>query len=382
MEWNGWDLFLGVFVCLYALLLVGYSIGLLFYQTATKNYLKPFVSVLVAARNEENHIGNCIQHLLKQTYSRGRFEIIIIDDRSSDQTASIVRSFQKKNAGIYLISILDSSPIMAPKKNALTKGIEVAKGEVIICTDADCRPEAGWLNAMVASFGEEVGMVVGFSPIEPNKIYSLFQNFVALDSLALASVAAASSAFGKTLTATGRSLAYRKKTFEEVGGFSKIAQFVSGDDDLLLELIRKTKWKTAYCIADDALVNTDPPATFKKFVNQKIRQASKGRHYSYRMVLGLAIFYVFNVSLITYVPFKLMFHGINYTSFFYLVLWSIKLAADFLMLFAGAYRFRKWSYLAFYPVAAFLHPWYITIFGAWGLFGTFEWKDTATKSVN
>ncbi|MBL7959055.1 glycosyltransferase [bacterium] len=381
MELNGFDIFLILFVSLYALILAAYSIGFLFYQPAGFARHKNFVSVLVAARDEEEHIGTCIQHLLRQTYPRDQFEIIIIDDRSTDQTSSIVKSYQKENKAIRLITVTEPSPDMAPKKHALNVGIQASKGDILVCTDADCRPEENWLSAMVSEFGERVGMVVGYSPIEPIRKYSVFENFIALDSLALASVAAASSAFGKTMTATGRSLAYRKKVFQEVGGFSKIAHFVSGDDDLLLGLVRKTLWEIRYCLGENTMAVTDPPSSFGKFVNQKIRQASKGRHYGFAMIIGLSLFYVFNVSMITYVPVKILISETFIHWSFYAMVWAIKLIADFLLMTVGAFRFKKWRYLLFYPIIALLHPLYISVFGAWGLFGKFQWKDTVSKPL-
>lgn len=382
MEWNTPDIFLALFAALYALILVVFSIGLLFYRPTRHEKKRHFISVLIAARNEEQHIGACIRHLFKQTYDRDLFEVIVIDDRSTDGTVSIVRSFQKDFPCLRFISITEPSQTLAPKKHALNEGIKTAQGEIIVCTDADCRPEENWLYSMVAAFRDETGMVVGFSPIEPNRRFSLFENFIALDSLALASLAAASSAFGKTLTATGRSIAYRKKVFDEVGGFSKIAHFVSGDDDLLLGLVRKTRWKIAYCMGEHALSYTYPPASFAKFVNQKIRQASKGRHYSFKMIAGLTLFYLFNVSMITYIPAKIFFSDSVSQVFFPGLILAVKFSADFLFLLIGAFRFKKIRYLMFYPAIALLHPLYITIFGAWGLFGKFDWKDTASGRTN
>ncbi|MBL7994455.1 glycosyltransferase [bacterium] len=381
MELNGFDIFLILFVSGYTLILAVFSIGFLFYRPAGFGRQKDFVSVLVAARDEEEHIGACIQHLLRQTYPRDRFEIIIIDDRSTDKTSSLVKSYQEKYNAIRLITVTELSPHMAPKKHALNEGIKAAKGDIIVCTDADCRPEENWLTAMVSTFDPGVGMVVGYSPIEPKRTYSIFENFIALDSLALASVAAASSAFGKTITATGRSLAYRKKAFDEVGGFSRIAHVVSGDDDLLLGLVRQTHWDIRYCLGEKTLAGTDPPPSFGKFVNQKIRQASKGRYYGYKMIAGLTLFYVFNLMMITYVPMKMLVSDTLTHVLFYAMVWAIKLSGDFLLLTVGAFRFGRWRYLMFYPVVALLHPLYISVFGAWGFFGKFQWKDTVQNRL-
>jgi cellulose synthase/poly-beta-1,6-N-acetylglucosamine synthase-like glycosyltransferase len=374
MEMNLLDFFLSSFTALYALTLVILSAGLLFYNSPRSKEKKPFVSVIIAARNEEKRISACLQLLLSQTYPREFFEVIVINDRSSDRTGVLVESFQKEFAELRLVTLTETPPVMAPKKHALNEGIKSAKGEIIVCTDADCRPEENWLSSMVSCFTEKVGMVVGFSPIDPKRS-SLLDNFVALDSLALASLSAAGTAYGMTLTATGRSLAYRKKVFEEVGGFSKIAHFVSGDDDLLLGLVKKTHWKTAYCIGDKTLVPTDPPGSFISFVHQKIRQASKGRHYGFKMTAGLTLFYIYNVLMISYVPANILLSNAMSQKLFYMSFWIIKLISDLLILTIGAWRFGRFRFLSLYPLIAMVHPFYITVFGAWGLFGKFEWKN-------
>lgn len=375
MELNLTDVFLGSFMALYVLILVVLSAGLLFYYSPRSKEKNPFVSVIIAARNEEKHILDCLRSLLTQTYPRELFEVIVVNDRSTDQTGVIVESFQKEFTHLHVITVTTISSAMAPKKHALNEGIKRAKGEIIVCTDADCRPEENWLLSMVSCFTEGIGMAVGFSPIEPKKRFSFIDNFVALDSLALASLAAAGSAYGMTLTATGRSLAYRKRVFDEVGGFSKIARFVSGDDDLLLGLVKKTRWRTVYCIGDNALVPTDPPDSFGAFVHQKIRQASKGRHYGFKMTAGLALFYIYNVLMISYVPANIIITNDMDQKLFYLSLWIIKLISDLLLLTIGAWRFGRFRFISLYPLIALVHPLYITIFGAWGLFGKIEWKN-------
>lgn len=351
MEMNLLDIFLGSFTALYALTLVVLSAGLLFYNSPRSKEKKPFVSVIIAARNEEKRISACLQSLLKQTYPRELFQVIVINDRSTDRTGALVESFQKEFAELYLVTLKEMSPVMAPKKHALNEGIKRAKGEIIVCTDADCRPEENWLTSMVACFTEKVGMAVGFSPIDPKRS-SLLDNFVALDSLALASLSTAGTAYDMTLTATGRSLAYRKKVFEEVGGFSRIAHFVSGDDDLLLRLVKKTHWKTAYCIGDKTLVPTDPPGSFISFVHQKIRQASKGRHYGFKMTAGLTLFYIYNVLMISYVPANILLSHAMGQKLFFISFWIIKLISDLLLLTIGASRFGRLRFLKYYPVIA------------------------------
>ncbi|MBX7150484.1 glycosyltransferase [bacterium] len=372
MEYNIIDIFLSCMATVYGLFVLILTGALLIYRSprSQKDF---FVSVLIPARNEERHIGECLEALALQDYNQDKFEIIVINDRSTDRTSAIAREFENKFKHFTIVDIKEMHATMAPKKNALNEGIKIAKGEIIVCSDADCYAEVSWIRSMTECFTSEVGMVIGYSPIKPLNRWSVFHHFVALDSLALASAAAASCLWNKPVTATGRSLAYRKEVFNEVGGFSKIAHFVSGDDDLLLGLVKKTKWKMAYTIRRNSLVETHPPLTFRQFVNQKIRQASKGRHYSVNMVITLVLYYIFNLMLMAYAP---LYWLDGHKDFWKWYPWIMKFSSDFVLLFVGAVRFKKLFYLSMYPILVFLHPLYIAVFGAWGQFGKFDWKDT------
>lgn len=338
----------------------------------------PFVSVVIAARNEAYSISSCLEALRQQDYPSGQFEVIVIDDRSEDGTGEIVQRVQSRMPQLRLLRV-DSVPTdFAPKKYALQEGIRYAQGTLILCTDADCRPRRQWIRRMVAAFEAPVGMVMGYSPIQPTQSFSFFQQFAALEGLALGALAWASTAMGYPLTAAGRSLAYRKETFEEVGGFSKIARFVSGDDDLLMHQIKKTKWTFAFCPHPEAQVDTAPPDSLRKLIQQKIRHASKTRYYSGKMIFILMCLYMFNAAL-ALMPLLLILTPAKWP--WIAVLWGIKITADGSFLIAAAARFRQMKLMRWYLPVALLHPLYVMILGLLGLFAKFEWKNQFSSTT-
>ncbi len=342
------------------ILLVGFAL-----YRSPKQKLNLTVSVIVAARNEENSIKACLESLARQDYSG--YEVIVINDRSNDRTGKIIEEF-KQLPNLKFITIDKNVSAMSPKKFALAEGIRQSTGDILLFTDADCRPETNWIASMMECFDSKVGMVVGYSPIEPRNKRSIFENLIAIDSLALAAVAVGSASWGAPWTATGRSLAYRREVYDEVGGFSKIAQFVSGDDDLFLGLVRLTKWRIAYNTR--GFVSTDPPRDITQFRNQKIRQASKGRHYSPKILVIALVLYFHNAMLSTYGFFQLASGNV-----LCLTVVSLKFTLDLALLALAAQRFGKVHFLKIYPIAAVIYPMYITVFGLWGQFGKFEWKD-------
>lgn len=361
--------FLIGFSLLYFSVLFICTIALILYRPP-RSTSQPFVSVVISARNEAGRIGSCLLALERQSYPKDRFEIIVVDDRSDDHTSAIARDLRSRLPALTVLRIDEHDSDMAPKKFAIQTGIRAARGTIILCTDADCCPETKWIESMVACFTESVGMVIGYSPIDPTRSVSILQPFVALDSLALASLACASALWKKPVTATGRSLAYRREVFDEVGGFRSIGRFISGDDDLLLQLVRKTRWTVAYCVGMQSLVPTDPPSDYRQFMHQKIRQASKGRHYTAATITTLVLIYFYNLALVVWTPWAL-WHG----QLLAVVPWVVKLVSDFGLLLTGGIRFRRRRFLLAYPLIGLLHPLYIVVFGAWGQFGKFEWKD-------
>ncbi|MBN2028614.1 glycosyltransferase [bacterium] len=335
---------------------------------------QPSVSVIIAARNEEKNIGHCIRAILEQRYPIDQYEIIIVDDRSEDRTAEIVKEIMEKHPHVKLISIKKSDRSVSPKKYALEQGISQATGDIILTTDADCTVQPGWIEALVRHFSQDVGLVAGYSPLVCQSHPSLFHQLIALDALALAAVAAGSFGGNDPLTCNGRNLAYRRSAYDQTGGFHTICHLVSGDDDLLLhQMKKKTDWKMRYAIEKDSVVFSIPPQGFKAFFHQRIRHASKGRYYPKMLKMGLVMVYLFNLSLLV-----LLFLQLWIMLFAIL---GIKSLFEFLLLVHAARIFHQKRSLLYFPLAAILHIPYVVLFGAWAQFGKFNWKETSHTST-
>lgn len=339
-----------------------------------KNREHPPVSVIIAARDEENNIRECLSCLVTQDYPQDKLEIIVVDDRSQDSTAEIIRSFPQ----VKLYQIKEKSPQIAPKKYALDLGIRASRGEIILTTDADCRPGPKWVRTILRYFEPGVGLVTGFSPLEIGRASPLRQ-MLALESLALASVAAGGIGLGWALTCTGRNLSYRRKAYDEVGGLTTIGRFVSGDDDLFLQLVNsKTKWEIRYAFDPKTVVPAKPPQSLKDLIHQRIRHASKGRYYPGGIkALGLGI-YFYNLALLGLLPLCLF----NIVGFlWFLLFFLLKMTAELLLLSKGAKLFSRRRFLMILPLATFLHILFVVFFGVLGQLGRFRWKGESFKAT-
>jgi len=337
----------------------------------------PFVSVIISARNEEKNIESCLNAVLHQTYPQNKFEVIVINDRSEDRTGDIVRTMMRVSSNLKCLDITSRHPEMAPKKWALQQGITAAGGEIILSTDADCRPQYGWIASMVSFFEEDVALVAGYSPLTAMQSGSVLHAFIALEALGLAGVTAGSFGAGLPLTCTGRNLAYRKSVFQSLGGFRSIGHFVSGDDDLLLHHIaHSTDDRVRFAVDPRSMVPAVPARSFWEFFHQRTRHASKGFHYHTGLKLGLIGVYFFNLSLLTALFFPSVYPWL-------LLVFGLKVCLEFALLDRTARLFSQCRLLKCFPVAMLIHVPYVVIFGLWGQFGKFKWKETRySKQMN
>ncbi len=329
---------------------------------------RPFISVIVPARNEKEGIAQCLEALAHQDYPMESHEVILVDDRSEDGTAEIIQAFCAGRRHFSLVRVSGEKPGMTSKKHALLCGIGASKGEILLFTDADCTPPPGWVRTLAGHFGEGIGLVAGFSPLTRYPSPSFWHRLVALDSLALAGVAASSFRLGYPLTCSGRNLAYRKKVFEDAGGFDSISGFVSGDDDLFMQQVRdRTKWRLSYATEEASFVPSIPPRSLKDLINQRTRHASKGLHYPAGMVAGLIGVYFLNLLLLLSPVLPGPFTA-------YALLFLTKAAGEWIFIARAASLFKQKPLLAYFPLAAVLHIPYVAILGLWGQIGRFSWK--------
>lgn len=259
--------------------LIGYLIvGMARLRPQKQSVLLPSTSIIVPLRNEENNVDQMIHGLLHQDY-KGTFEIICIEDRSTDSTWEKLVHASKQDSRIHLVRILPSEgSVVSPKKRALDRGIASANGEVILTTDADCLPPPNWLSSMLACMDDKVGVVQGPKHIISSK--RPIHRYQALEVFGLVCVEAATFAWGKPLLASAPSLAYRKKLFLDVQGFDGLMDLVSGDDDMLVhKMIADGHTEVRYNVNPLASVGTHPVDTWKELLVQRSRWSSNGTKY-------------------------------------------------------------------------------------------------------
>jgi len=364
---------------LYAILFLYYRAGWLRLNEHLLNRSyepKTKITILIPARNEEQHIKNLIEDMLVQFYPRELMEIIVIDDHSTDQTASIASSIKGVRV-ISLAEITGGKVLNAYKKKAIEEGIRQSSGELIITTDADCRMCSYWLLSVV-NFYETYHHELIASPVLFSTDKSWFQTFQSIDFMTMQGITGALSFTKSGTMCNGANLAYTRNAFNAVGGFQGIDDIASGDDMLLMYKIEKRFPKrTAYLKCKDAIVYTEPMPTLKTFLQQRTRWASKANKFEDRRIKSvLIIVYLFNAMF----PILLFIGFFRQTSLVAFVgLWLAKTFVELLLLLPVSKFFRKRKELLFFVLLQFIHIPYILYAGLSGQMGEYEWKGRKVR---
>ena len=332
------------------------------------------VTVVVPVRNEEKNILNLLGNLRDQQYNKDLFEVIVVDDHSTDNTLKLINSFSMSN--LRVIALKDD-PALADasrtnKKIGIEKAVHAANGTLIMTTDADCHPGSNWIKTTVAYYEQHqpvmiAGMVSYFHDT------SFLGKFQTLDFLSLVGIAAASIQNGFYNLCNGANLAYTKAAFLEVDGFRQIDHIPSGDDMMLMhKMAKKFGDKIAYLKNKDSIVYTSTEKDFVTFWNQRVRWTSKSTHYEDKRITGILAF-VYLVNLLIVLNLAI---GIFYPPMLKLAMWMFlaKLCIDTLFTYAVTKFFRRENLLwLFLPMQA-VHVLYIILIAPAGVFGKYNWK--------
>ncbi len=228
----------------------------------------PLVSVIVAARNEEENILECLRSLNELVYPEKKIEIIIVDDHSTDKTSEIIKSYVRDKQKFKMIVPKENLKALKGKANAIANAIKIAKGDVILTTDADCTVNPLWTKTLASYYENDVAMVCGFTN---QSSLNAFHEMQSIDFIFLLSVASGTMNLGKPLSCIGNNMSYRKNVYHEVGGYENIPFSVTEDFQILMAIHKLKKYKIIYPLEMDGLVTSKPCAGAKALYWQKKR---------------------------------------------------------------------------------------------------------------
>lgn len=338
------------------------------------------VSILIPARNEEDNILACLQSILAQNYPSSLFEIIVLDDHSTDDTAKIVVELQNERVKLlHLADFVKASEIQSFKKKAIEIGIAHARGELIITTDADCIVQTNWLNLLVA-FHQERGINFIAAPVNFHQERSILERFQSLDFMGMMGIAGGGIQRQFMRMCNGANLAYTKTVFHAVNGFEGIDHLASGDDMLLMQKVAaKYPNEVGYLKNRAATVYTYAKPTLKSFINQRLRWATKSSSYRELLVTFILAMVFFFCCNIVFSLFAALFLGkVGWLILLGSVL--VKALMDYRFLGMMSRFFGRQDLMLYFVSAFFLHIGYITIIGFLANLKTeYVWKGRKVK---
>lgn len=353
--------------------------ALSFFKIKNKSKNNTTLSVIIPARNEEQNISKTLHAILAQNYPSHLFEVIIIDDHSTDNTAAIVKQFSQKHPNVQLIRLAnyDLDDTQSFKKKAIEIAVQQAKNQLIVTTDADCVMGENWLS-LIADFYKEHKPVFIAAPVIFYDEKNTFQRFQSLDFIGMMGVNGAGIFRNFQFLCNGANLAYEREAFYEVNGFEGIDELASGDDLMLIQKMAKhyPHHRIRFLKNAEAATYTTPKRTVRDFMSQRIRWATKTTSYpDPRVTLTWAVIWLFCISIPLNFVFSFFFGKMLLT--IAIVQLFFKAFMDYLFLRSVAVSLNRKDLVSMsvYLPAIFLELAYVIVIGALGnLVKKYEWK--------
>lgn len=353
---------------IYILIILFFTIGWIRIKVFQKGIDCPseiFISLIIALRNEEKNIPGLINSISNQTLDFKQFELILVNDHSTDKTAELIQKYAKK---LPNANYTESNECVG-KKHAITQGIRQAKGELIVTTDADCIHHPDWLKTIHDFYNLKKPKLIVGPVLMSGK--SLFENIQSIDFFSLIVSGAGASGLNRPIMCNGANLAYSKDLFSEINPLR--TEIASGDDIFLLHYTKKKyPGQISFLKSVDATVISGTEHTFLKFLEQRRRWASKAKYYTDFDTTGTALS-VFLINLSLLFNLILSIYDSNFLLAF-MIQFTIKSLFDFILLYKGLVFYNNKQLLYYFIPAQIFNIFMIPFVAISGMTRKIQWK--------
>ncbi len=312
---------------------------------------EPVVSVVMAARNEERNIGACIESLTLLNYPKDKLEIIVVDDNSTDTTPSIIRGFTDKHSNVKAIDGKRTTGNLRGKANAIAQGIDISAGEIILMTDADCIVPTTWVRSTVQHYAKDTGVVAGLTLLQPTGWFAGMQS---LDWAYILAVASAAMSLKNPLSCIGNNFSFRRKAYDEVGGYRGIKFSVTEDFALFKAITSSGRWGYKYPLEKESLVFSKACRTIPELYRQKRRWGVGGKDMPMSGLMIMAIAFCMHGFLLSG-----YFSQLNIALL--LLGFAVKLLCDFILLSVPLKRTGQCTQLKYFWLFEIYYTLYVII---------------------
>jgi len=334
------------------------------------------ISIIIPFRNESEVIQKNLSSLENLNFPTDRFEVIYVDDYSDDDSVKILNENISKG-NVRVVQLHESNASSANKKRAVEYGISLAKGEIIFASDADCIYNSNWLKVMLKYMDEKTGFVAG--PVDFETSNSLLSKAQQVEHASLILTGAGLIGIGNPIICSGANIAFRKKVFTKVDGYSGYSNLASGDDSFLMtKVFYDSEYEVRFCYDKLAMVRTRANRNLSEFFNQRKRWFGKAMFYKKKLILSqIILLTLFLLSL----PFGLLLGLFLDPIFLYVFGIGIilKIITEYIVMKTGSNNLYDRKIMKWFLITEFLHIPYTVITSLFGIFGKFDWKGRELK---
>jgi cellulose synthase/poly-beta-1,6-N-acetylglucosamine synthase-like glycosyltransferase len=327
-------------------------------------------SILVPARNEAHTIVSCLEDLVRQVAPGIIFEIIVINDASTDRTGEVVTAFSQQFPDFSIRLLNTQNHSAQGKKASITYAISQASGQYIIMTDADCRRGIHWLAA-IHSFIAETRSKLVYAPVV-FRANTVFEKLQSLEFAGLVAIGGAAIELKNPNMCSGSNLIVEKQTFIEVDGYTGSEHIATGDDEYLLHKVHKVYPQLIRFLKNrEAIVTTDANQSLGELASQRKRWVSASTKYENVYITAILIAaYLFNAAIV-YQLFNDPIVGLG--------MLVAKAMMEGVFLYNVLSFFNRKQYILLLPLAEPFHIVYVLFIGLWANVGTYNWKGRDVK---
>ncbi len=338
-------------------------------ESTARDYLES-VSVVIAYRNEQNNLAQLIKGINEQTIDKSNFELILVNDHSTDGSFELIQNLITTSQLTIRHFNLDGTE---GKKAAISFGVKHANNNLIICTDADCEFEPGWIETMIQQFSSKaIKMVLGPVKLTGSKGWS--QKLQEVEFSVLIAMTLLTCRRNRAIMSNGANYAFRKAAFKQSNAYTDNFDVNTGDDVFLLHSFKREFGKDciAFSMKKDSVVSTKTKDNYSSFVEQRIRWASKSKSFKDRDTVKIgSVIFLANLAILV------VFVGVIFQQFslqFFLGCFLFKWVLDLLLLqqlplFLRPNSIVKWAFLL-----SILYPFYSVGIALVSLFYRPQWK--------
>ena len=336
-------------------------------------------SVIIPFRNEAENLPQLLESIQSLKYPKHLFEVIFVNDFSEDDSVNIINSnLSNKPSNSIDFSIINNSiKTNAPKKDAISKAINLAKYEWIITTDADCLLPEYWLDSFDECIQKSNPKCVA-APVTYQVETSFLNRFQILDMLSLQGATIGGFGIKKPFLCNGANFAYQKEAFIEVKGFDGNTTIASGDDIFLLEkMVNQYPGQVQFLKCEDVIVITNSENSWQQLITQRMRWAAKTSSYNNGfgkftgfivLIMNLAVLLSLLLSTLGLLKAPLLFYIV-----------FIKFNMDVLLIYKAATFFNQKEVFRSILFGFLLYPFFSVYVAFLSLFKGYKWKDRSYK---